>query len=268
MYKPDLPDSKNKVNLSAVDKRQTIDFLGVRVNVLDTKGLCEKVMTFVAQGKQRKVMYVNANCMLISRENERYRQVLNRADLVYADGVGIVWGARLWEHRFPGRSTGADFMPEFCKIFARHGLRLYLMGGREEVAKEAADRLLEKIPNLQIVGTYHGYFKQEETEQIIQKINSAQPDILLVGLGAPYQEFWIEENAAKLDVPLIWGVGGLFDFISGRTKRGPQWLLDHGFEWLCRLIIEPRRLWRRYIIGNIKFVLYILWYRFVAKRTS
>jgi N-acetylglucosaminyldiphosphoundecaprenol N-acetyl-beta-D-mannosaminyltransferase len=205
--------------------------------------------------------------MLISIKNERYRQTLNRADLVYADGVGIVWGARLWGHRLPDRSTAADFMPDFCKTFAEHGLRVYLMGARQGIAKEAADCLLKKVPNLRIVGTQHGYFKQEETEEIKQRINLARPDVLLIGLGAPYQEFWIEDNISELDVPVIWGVGGLFDFISGRTKRGPQWLLDHGFEWLCRLVVEPRRLWRRYLIGNSKFVLYILWHRFIVKRS-
>lgn len=248
-------------------ERQTIDFLGVQVDVLDTRGLCERVVNFASEDKQRKVMYVNTDCMLLSLKDKAYRQILNSADLVYADGVGVVWGARLWGHRLPGRSTGADFMPDFCEEFARYGLRVYLLGAKEGVAEETAARLLRRIPNLQIIGTHHGYFKRDETGRVIEAINAAQPHILLVGFGGPYQEKWIEENANRLDVPVIWGVGGLFDFISGRTWRGPQWLLDHGFEWLCRLITEPRRLWRRYIIGNAKFVLYLLWYRFIAQRT-
>jgi N-acetylglucosaminyldiphosphoundecaprenol N-acetyl-beta-D-mannosaminyltransferase len=187
--------------LSVDKERKTIDFLGVRVDVLDTQGLLDRLMTFVAQGKRRAIMYVNTDCMLISIKNERYRQTLNRADLVYADGVGIVWGARLWGHRLPDRSTAADFMPDFCKTFAEHGLRVYLMGARQGIAKEAADCLLKKVPNLRIVGTQHGYFKQEETEEIKQRINLARPDVLLIGLGAPYQEFWIEDNISELDVP-------------------------------------------------------------------
>jgi N-acetylglucosaminyldiphosphoundecaprenol N-acetyl-beta-D-mannosaminyltransferase len=247
-------------------ERQTIDFLGVKIDVIDTKGICERVIEFALGNKPRKVMYVNADCMLISMKDKVYRQILNNADLVYPDGIGVVWGARLWGYRLPGRSTGADFFPHFCKEFAKHHLRLYLLGSREGIAEKAVENLLKIAPDLQIVGTQHGYFKKEATNQIIKSINAAMPHVLVVGLGAPYQEKWIEENSRELDVPVLWGVGGLFDFISGRTWRGPQWLLDHGFEWLCRLIAEPRRLWRRYIIGNAKFVLCLLWYRFIAHR--
>lgn len=246
--------------------RQYINFLGVKVDVLDTPGLCERVIELVLEGKKFRMMYVNTDCMLLSLKDKIYRQILNRADLVYADGIGIVYGARLWGHHLPGRSTGADFFPIFCKEFAKHKFRVYLLGGRKGVAEEAAERLLKVAPNLQIVGTHHGYFKKEETNQIIETINTTKPNIVVVGFGAPYQEKWIEENAHKIQANVLWGVGGLFDFLSGRTWRGPQWLLDNGFEWLCRLIAEPKRLWRRYLVGNTKFILYLLWYRFISQR--
>lgn len=249
-------------------KRKAIEFLGVNVDVLDTEGLCERVLDFAQQDTPRKVMYVNADCMLLARKDGAYRDILNRADLVYADGVGVVWGAKLWGHRLPGRATAADFMPEFCRRFAGLGLRIYLLGAKEGVARKAKERLLEQVPDLEVAGVHHGYFSMEETTRIIEEVNAARPHVLLVGFGAPYQERWIEENSSQLEVPVIWGVGGLFDFISGRTKRGPKWLLDHGFEWLCRLVAEPRRLWRRYLVGNSKFVLYILWHRFIAQRIS
>ncbi len=249
-----------------MNERKTADFLGVQVDVLNTQGLLERVIDFALEGKQRKVMYVNVDCILLSLKDKGYRQTLNRADLVYADGAGVVWGARLWGHRIPGRSTAADFMPDFCKDFARNKLKIYLLGAKEGVAEETASHLLKKTPGLKIVGTHHGYFKSEETGRVIKAINARKPHILLVGFGAPRQEKWIEENAASLDVPVLWGVGGLFDFISGRTWRGPHWLLDNGFEWLCRLMAEPRRLWRRYLIGNTKFILYLLWYRITAQR--
>lgn len=240
-------------------ERKTINFLGVHIDVLNTQGLLEKVINFTLEGKQRKVMYVNVDCILMSLKDICYRQILNRADLVYADGAGVVWGARLWGHRIPGRSTAADFMPDFCKDFAQNKLKIYLLGAKDGVAEGAAANLLKKIPDLKITGTYHGYFKREDIGRVIEEINARKPHILLVGFGAPRQEKWIEENAANLDVPVIWGVGGLFDFISERTWRGPHWLLDNGFEWLCRLIAEPRRLWRRYLIGNTKFILCLLW---------
>ncbi|HEB50141.1 MAG TPA: glycosyltransferase [Desulfobulbus sp.] len=245
--------------------RQTIDFLGIRVDVLDTGGLCDRVLALARQEGPHRVMYVNADCMLIARHNRAYRQALNRADLVYADGIGVVWGARLWGHDLPGRSTGADFMPAFCRVFAGHGIRLFLLGAREGVADAAARRLVAQAPGLQVVGTHHGYFRPDESEKIVEQVNRLRPHILLVGMGAPCQELWIERYSESLRVPVLWGVGGLFDFLSGRTRRGPQWLLDHGFEWLCRLLVEPRRLWRRYLIGNMQFVYYILRQRYLAR---
>ncbi|MBI5198315.1 MAG: WecB/TagA/CpsF family glycosyltransferase [Nitrospirae bacterium] len=248
------------------EERRTMDFLGVRVDAVDTPGLCRRIVAFAEGGRQRKVMYVNADCILLALKDVGYRGILNRADLVYADGVGVVLGARLWGHRLPGRATGADFFPEFCRTFADRGLRLFLLGAREGVAQEAADRLRRQAPGVRIVGTHHGYFPPEKTGSVIALINGSKPHILVVGFGAPGQEKWMEQYGEHLQVPVIWGVGGLFDFLAGRTRRGPKWLLDNGFEWLCRLAVEPRRLWRRYLIGNIRFILRVFWYRFIDQR--
>lgn len=245
--------------------RSTVNLLGVNIDVVDTEGLRGKIIAFAQQESTRSVMYVNADCMLISQKDWAYRQVLNGADLIYADGIGVVYGARLWGYSLPGRSTAADFFPDFSRSFADHGLRMYFLGGREGVARIAADRLMEKIPGLMIVGTHHGYFSEDETARIIRKINAAEPDIVVIGFGAPKQELWIRDYGEELEASVLWGVGGLFDFLSGKTPRGPQWLLDHGFEWLCRLIAEPGRLWRRYLLGNTKFIFSLLWNRFFVR---
>lgn len=249
-----------------MEERTTISFLGVKVDTLGTEGLYKRVLSRVLERKRCKVMYVNADCMLLSLKDRDYRRILNNASLVYADGTGVVLGARLWGHRLPGRSTGADFMPGFCKGFAGHGLSIYLLGAKKGVAEEAAECLLQKIPDLKIAGTFHGYFRREETGEVVKRINAAQPDIVLVGLGAPYQEKWIDENADALQASVVWGVGGLFDFLSGRTRRGPQCFLDNGFEWFCRLITEPRRLWYRYLVGNTKFIFHLLWHKFIDRK--
>lgn len=245
--------------------RDTINLLDINIDVLDTAGLRERILELLAAGKTCSVMYVNADCMLLAQNISHYRAVLNSSDLVYADGVGVVYGARLWGHKIPGRSTAADFMPEFCKSFAKRGIRLYFLGAPNGVAEKAAKKLCRQIPNLLIVGTQHGYFSPEQEQIVIQNINKANPDIVIVGFGAPKQELWINNNKDKLNAKVIWGVGGLFDFLSEETRRGPQWLLDHGFEWLCRLITEPGRLWKRYLIGNTKFIIYLLWHRFFKR---
>ena len=246
--------------------RQTINLMGVHIDVIDTQGLCKKVIEFAKNGRSHKVMYINAECMLKALKDDEYREILNDAQLVYADGMSIVWGAKLFGHHLPGRSTGADFLPWFCKIFTEKGIRIFLLGARPGVAALAGEKLKQDNPNLKIVGTHHGYFQEKEKETVIKSINRTNPHILLIGFGAPYQEKWMENNFKLLDVPVVWGVGGSFDFISGRTKRGPQWLLDNGFEWLCRLCVEPKRLWRRYLIGNFLFVWHVLNWRYLRRR--
>ena len=246
--------------------RHTINFVGVHVDVLDTQGLYKRVIDFARDNKPRKVMYVNAHCMVISRNDEEYRNILNAADLVYADGMSLVWGAKLSDYYLPGRSTAADFMPMFCKLFAEKGLRVYLLGAQPGVAETAAERLKQNSPTLEIVGTHHGYFHQAEDDRIIAEINKSRPHILLVGMGVPYQEKWIHAHYSRIDVPVIWGVGALFDFLSGSVARGPQWLLDNGFEWLCRLFVEPGRLWRRYLVGNLLFMAHVFHWKFLSKK--
>jgi N-acetylglucosaminyldiphosphoundecaprenol N-acetyl-beta-D-mannosaminyltransferase len=250
---------------STEPQRRTIDLLGINIDVLDTDGLGRRILDFADRKEKRSVMYVNADCMLLARKNEKYRRVLNNCDLVYADGVGVVYGAKLWGHKLPGRSTAADFMPDFCRTFARKGLRIFFLGADHGVAREAAARLCREIPDLQVVGTHHGYFTPDQEKEVIAAVNAAEPDIVIIGFGAPYQELWISDNRDALNAAVVWGVGGLFDFLSGRTRRGPKWLLDNGFEWLCRLMTEPKRLWRRYLIGNTKFVVYLLLRRFFRR---
>lgn len=253
------------INSAEGETRNTVRFLGIDIDRLDRDGLLEKIIRYAKGVTSRKVMYLNADCMLLALKDNEYMRIVNAADLVYSDGIGVVLGARLWGHRLPGRMTGADFMPLFAKEFAKRDISIYLLGGRHGVAQEAAQILKEEAPLLNIVGTHHGYFDDDNCQPIIEAINKGKPHILLIGFGAPYQEKWIDRYADKIQVPVFWGVGGLFDFLSGHTKRGPPWLLDHGYEWLCRVAVEPRRLWKRYLIGNTKFVFWLCWYRFFCK---
>ncbi|MBN1842117.1 MAG: WecB/TagA/CpsF family glycosyltransferase [Deltaproteobacteria bacterium] len=247
--------------------KDSVGFMDVDIAIVDEKQLFDRIILFVRQEKPRKVLYVNAHCMVISRKDKVYRNILNNAHLVYADGISLVWGARLLGHYLPGRLTAADFMPRFFSLFAEAGLRVYMLGARPGVAETAAQRLREDNPGLEIVGTQHGYFKERESERIIEGINRADPHILMVGMGVPYQEKWIDQHYDELNASVIWGVGALFDFLSGRLARGPQWLLASGFEWLCRLVAEPRRLWQRYLVGNLLFVWYVLRWKLENKKS-
>jgi N-acetylglucosaminyldiphosphoundecaprenol N-acetyl-beta-D-mannosaminyltransferase len=246
--------------------RKVINFLGVKIDPVDTPELLDRVVAFACEKQTHKVMYANADCILIAQNDPEYRKILNNAHLVYADGIGIILGAKIFGHHIQNRSTGADFMPRFCQKFADKGLKIFLLGARPGVAELAAQKLMLGCPQLQIAGTHHGYFRPFAEGRIVNSINRAKPHILLIGLGAPYQEKWIEKNYSFIEVPVIWGVGGLFDFLSGKTKRGPQLLLDNGFEWLCRLCVEPRRLWKRYLIGNSMFAWKVLKWKYFRQK--
>ena len=260
-------EDRNPLGAESMDlDRRTIDFMGINVDALDTRGLFDGIVSFAEGKKPRKVLYLNAHCAVTALKNKAYRDVLNRADLVYPDGQSIVWAARFLGDPLPCRSTGADFLPDFCRGFAERGLRLFFLGAAPGVAEKAAERLKVLAPGLEVAGTRHGYFKPDENDEILEEISQARPHILIVGMGVPLQEFWIDENASRLDVPVVWGVGALFDFISGELARGPRILVDHGFEWLCRLCIEPRRLWKRFLWGNCVFTAYVLAERFSSRR--
>jgi len=207
-------------------------------------------------GTPRRVMYVNAHVLNQSRGNPALRGALERADLVYCDGYGVRLAAKALEDPVPHRMTGADWIWSLGALCASAGQTVYLLGSEPGVASEAARRLGRRFPRLEIVGTHHGYFEagSNHDDRVAEDINARRPDIVLVGMGSPKQELWIEHNADRLDTGVLWSVGALFDYVSGRTPRAPAWLSDNGLEWIFRLAVEPQRMWRRYLLGNPVFV--------------
>jgi N-acetylglucosaminyldiphosphoundecaprenol N-acetyl-beta-D-mannosaminyltransferase len=193
--------------------------------------------------------------MNVSHSDSAYRDILERADVVYCDGEGVRLGAWLAGQSIPERMTGADWIEPLCALAVREDLSLFLLGGEPGVADEAATILRARHPGLRIRGTASGY---SAGSAAIQAINLCRPDIVLIGMGTPTQEKWIAAHRADLDVPVVWAVGALFDFVAGRIPRGPRWMTQHGLEWFCRLTAEPRKLWRRYLIGNPRFLIRVI----------
>jgi len=221
--------------------------------------LVEQTVRAAQTGQHRMVLYANIHVLNTACGDPDLRRILNQADIVYCDGAGVQLGARLLGHCLPERMTGADWIEPLCAACAEKGVSLYFLGARPGVAAEAAARLRARHPGLRIVGAHHGYLADPAVcAGAIAAINAAHPDILLVGMGTPLQEKWIAAHRAELDVPVVWAVGALFDFVAGVQPRGPRWMLDHGLEWLCRLASDPRRLWHRYIVGNPLFILRVL----------
>jgi len=236
--------------------------LGVRVHSLTLTDLINCVMQVVASDQKVVIANVNAHALNLAFELPFLRGFFNDAEIVFCDGFGVVLAAYIMGKRPPERMTPPDWIWELARAAQSRNVSFYFLGARPGVADKAAQRLLQRFPTLRIVGVHHGYFDKScasaENEAVIEGINAVKPNILLVGLGMPLQERWLMENLDRLEANVAFPVGALFDYLSGELPRAPRWVTDHGLEWLGRLVVEPRRLWRRYLIGNPLFLWRVL----------
>ncbi|AQS38811.1 exopolysaccharide biosynthesis protein, WecB/TagA/CpsF family [Shewanella psychrophila] len=214
--------------------------------------------------------FVNADCLNISAKDPSYLRCLRTScHKVFADGSGIRLASQ-WKGYSPKDNlNGTDMFPRLCEQLSKKGLSLFLLGGEAGVAAKTAVNMQRKLPNLQIAGTHHGFLNTPKLNQaVIDQINDSGASILLVAMGAPKQEIWLESHQAKLDIAIGIGVGGLFDFYSGNIKRAPLWVRQLGMEWICRLAEEPVRMWKRYILGNPLFLCRVCLDIFSAKQSK
>jgi exopolysaccharide biosynthesis WecB/TagA/CpsF family protein len=226
-------------------------------------------LTRHARARKRTVAaFANPDCLNIAQENTAYRRALQRTDRVFADGIGVRVAARMLGQKMAGNVNGTDMFPLLCDASARAGLKLYLLGARPGIAELAADAMRARHPGLEIAGIMHGYFAPAETSSVVASINDSGADILLVAMGAPHQELWLARHEAALTPAVRVGVGGLFDYYSGRIPRAPAWLRQAGFEWAWRLRCEPGRLWKRYLVGNPLFLARVLRTRILGRRSQ
>lgn len=245
---------------------ERVTILGVKVNPLSVPRLHALILDFVKRSQHKAVLNVNVHCLNLAYQDRALRQFLNDAEIVFCDGAGAMLGAKILGYHIPRRITYADWFWELAGFATDNQLSLFFLGARPGVAAEAAAKLKTRFPNLRIVGTHHGYFDKtpgsEENETVVQAINNVQPNILVVGFGMPLQERWLMQNWHGIEANVALTGGAVFDYVSGSLKRAPRWMTDHGLEWLGRLMIEPTRLWRRYLIGNPLFLWRVLKQRF------
>jgi N-acetylglucosaminyldiphosphoundecaprenol N-acetyl-beta-D-mannosaminyltransferase len=219
----------------------------------------DRVSTMLDESRDRAAHVVTTNAQFIelAHQQERFAEVLRRADLSVADGFSLVWASRWLGQFVPERVAGVDLMLQLCERAASTGKTVYFLGGRPGAAHETAERLKSDFSQLQIVGVDCppiGFLDDpEESARVAERIQTAKPDLLFVGLGAPKQEYWIERYA-HLPAKVMMGIGGTFEFVAGYRKRAPLILQRTGFEWMWRLCMEPRRLWKRYLVGNSIFL--------------
>lgn len=213
----------------------------------------DTVNTLLSQGRC-KAFFLNAHCCNVLRENNRYKTAVHCADYLLPDGIGISMAAKMSGEKLSENLNGTDLIPNLLTQAARLGKSVYLLGGKPGVAETAAHNLMQSIPQLNVVGTCDGYDGAQNTPKIISDINNSGADILLVAMGVPVQENWIHQNFPLLNAGLVMGVGAAFDFYAGQVARAPKIIRKAKLEWVWRLAIEPRRMAKRYLIGNLTFL--------------
>ena len=233
---------------------ERFSMLGVPIDNMVLDDAVSMIVNGLDTNQKSRYAFVNADCLNISAKISTYRETLSRMSAVFADGIGLQMGARILGVNLKGNVNGTDLLPKLCARCLDNDYSIYLLGGMPGVSDDAAKELSKCFPSLKIAGTHHGYFESQELPNIIRSINKTKADILLVGLGAPTQECFIDNNYDKLNPLVQIGVGGLFDFHTSRISRAPRWVQDIGMEWVWRLKQEPLRLWKRYLIGNPLFL--------------
>jgi N-acetylglucosaminyldiphosphoundecaprenol N-acetyl-beta-D-mannosaminyltransferase len=213
------------------------------------------------------VLTANASHLCMMRRDEELRNACLSADMTVADGMSVVWALRAAGTPVPERVAGVDLMVRLLAAGSEHGLRAYFLGARPEVVSALVDRCARENPGLVVAGWRDGYFGPGDHDRIVDEIRSARPHLLFVGMPSPFKETWCARHRERLDVPVIIGVGGSFDVIAGYVRRAPRAAQSMGLEWAWRLLMEPRKLWRRYLTTNSEFV-WLAGREIAARRTG
>ena len=208
--------------------------------------------------RQKQVCFVNADCANIAYKDNDYLKVLTGADLCLADGVGLKLAGKILSQDIAQNVNGTDMFPILCERLSGTHVKLFLLGARAEVVQGLVDWISRHHPGVQLAGYHHGYFDPNDENKVIESIRDSGAHLLLVAFGAPRQDVWINRRLGETGTRVAIGVGGLFDFYSGRLPRAPLWMREIGIEWLYRMLQEPGRLWKRYLIGNCVFLFRVL----------
>lgn len=247
--------------------RETVKIFGVHIDELKKIEVLEKIKAFLKEDVTRTIYTPNTEIVMECRKNDKLKDILNRGDIVIPDGIGLIYASKIKKKGLTERVTGCDVSLDILDIANTEGYSLFLLGGNPGVSEEASEKIKKNYPNIKLVGTHDGYFKGTHTGNsgdseelaVIDQIIKSKADILFVGLGAPKQELWIDENKDKLNCRIIIGNGGTIDILAERVNRAPEIYQRLGLEWLYRLSKDPRRIKRQLVIPV--FILTILFSR-------
>ena len=228
------------------------DLFGIEIDALDMKGTVDLIMRLLDQREPVQHVALNAAKVVMVSKDAKLRAVIRACRVVNADGQSVVIASRLLRQPLPERVAGIDLFAELVKRSAENGRSVYFLGAREDVLEEMLSRFRTQYPTLRIAGLRNGYWNDDA--EVIEQVRAVQPDLLFLAIPSPRKEFWLAEHLPALGVPFAMGVGGSFDVLAGKIKRAPAWVQRLGCEWVYRLAQEPRRMWKRYLVGNTAFM--------------
>ena len=242
-----------------------MQFMNTEIDNITMEEALKAIEKLIGQNKNAYVVTPNVDHIVKLETDAEFQQVYKNADLILVDGKPLLWFAKWYKTPIVEKISGSDLFPKVCEMAAKKKYTMFFLGAAEGVAAKAAENLKRKYSGLQVVGTYSpplGFEKsQDEVTKIIRVVNEAAPDILIVGLGAPKQEKFVFKYREKLQVPISLGLGASIDFEAGNVNRAPKWMSNVGLEWLYRLIKEPRRMFKRYIVDDMKIFKLALKYK-------
>jgi exopolysaccharide biosynthesis WecB/TagA/CpsF family protein len=238
-----------------VAETEKADLLGLSFDALTMDTAVARCLDLCrAPRASHTVITANASHLCMMRRDPELARACRAGDLILADGMSVVWSLRASGRRVPERVTGVDLLARLLAAAGQHRLRVYFLGARGEVLKTLVERARAQNPGIEIAGFHDGYFGADEHLSLIEEIRASRADMLFVGMPTPFKETWCERHRERLNVPLIVGVGGSFDVLAGFIKRAPVWVQSLGMEWFWRLLMEPRKLWKRYLTNNSEFI--------------
>ncbi len=238
-----------------MDSRSRAELLGLYFDRLTMDAVVERCLSW-CEGRRigRTVLTANSAVLCMMRRDPELRTACLASDMVVADGMSVVWASRLADTPVPERVAGVDLMARLLEAGTRHKLSAYFLGARPEVVGGLVKVCQERHPGLAVVGHRDGYFKAAEHEAIVEDIRRCAPHFLFVGMPSPFKEVFLHRYRDQLGVPVTMGVGGSFDVLAGQIRRAPRWMQSAGMEWGWRLMMEPRKMWKRYLTTNSEFL--------------
>lgn len=239
-------------------KSKRISFLGCPLDPLSMEETLALIGQAIVERQSLQHVVVNVAKLVHCQQDEALYCDVSGSDLINIDGMGVVWGARMTGFDIPERVAGVDLMDNTLKFCAEKGYRPYILGAKPEVLEQAITNLTMKYPALKFAGAQHGYYDRENEQEVMEAIRDSKPDCLFIAISSPHKERIMGAYKDMMDIPFIMGVGGSVDVFSGFVTRAPEWMQKAGFEWVYRIIQEPRRMWKRYAVTNSRFIWLLL----------